>query len=451
MNYFTFKYFNQFIINIFLVSFLATFGAHATNHEKSYGVLSESDFNGDVPVNHEHDAETASGVSENYGFSYDAAGNVHIDSASYESFMDKEASWFDKNLPAADKKSLLEHEQLHFDISELIAKELASNAEKIKKEAETAINSDPTKKKAFKDLLDEASNLEQQITDKETEINNETDPTKKKDLEDEKKSLENELEQTTEKLVNTITENSPTYKKLKAKEQKYQDDYDEESDHSKNKAGQKKWADKIKKEVTAWQNKQTNDALSNSNNLISFDADLNLLSFNSDMLINISGNIADELVGASFLLPEFTLEGQTGFGAYIFSSHNSNAFLIDGSNNPLFTSNLHRLLYTPENNQLFGFFSDNMFSLNNSLFLNDMETLLHSTIPGLVTITLSPDLGLFNLTNGFTEDGEVAFSTSFHFSIPITEPPILTVFFAAIALVFYRRKRDTASKQLLVN
>lgn len=441
MNYTTFKHLTRFFIKILLFSFMTISCANATNHEKSYGALSESDFNGDVPVNHEHDAETASGVAENYGFSYDAAGNVHIDSASYESFMDKEASWFDKNLPAADKKSLLEHEQLHFDISELIAKELASNAEKIKKEAENAINSDPAKKKAFKDLLDEASNLEQQITDKETEINNETDPTKKKDLEDEKKSLENELEQTTEKLVDTITENSPTYKKLKAKEQKYQDDYDEESDHSKNKAGQKKWADKIKKEVTAWQNKQTNNATSNSDNLLSFDTDLNLLSFNDDMFINISDNALDELVGASFLLPQFTLEGQTGFGSYIFTSQNSNAFIVGGSNNTFVTSTLQNLLYTPESNQLFGFFTDNMFTLNNSLFLDDMETLLHSSIPGLVTIALSPDLNLFSLTNGFTEDGKVPFSTSFHFSIQVPEPPILLMLLTTIALMRFKRKR----------
>ncbi|MDX2370802.1 MAG: hypothetical protein QNK36_20770 [Colwellia sp.] len=451
----------RFIFGILLLSVLALFDVDASNHSINHGVLSENDFGGETPpkvapdgTQRKFDAETASGVSEAYNYSYDAEGNVHIDSAEYESFMDTGTSWFDKTKTEAEKKSLLEHEQLHFDISELIAKEMQANSEKIKKEAEDAINGDPDKKKAFKALIDKAVAQEQQIkdkkaeiNDKETEIKDESDPAKKKTLEDEKKILEGEkkvledgLDETQNKLVDTIDKNSDTYNKLKAKEAKYQEDYDKDSKHSKDGKGQKKWANTIGKELTEWKNKQKNGARSRSENSLNFDAALNQLTITDDMIIDISGDVLDELVGATFLLPEFTLEGQTGFGAYLFSSADSMALLVDGSNNTLFSSQLNTLFYTPDNNQLFGFFTDSMFSVNNSLFLNDMEALLNSPSTGLATIAFTPDVDLFSLTSGFTGDGEVAISNSFHVSIPVPTPPMLVLFMTVIVLMFFNRK-----------
>ncbi|MBL7005342.1 MAG: hypothetical protein ISR69_15095 [Gammaproteobacteria bacterium] len=101
------KHFLFIVLTVSCLVFTNTVAAHhgPAHGERNYGALTEADFTGPKPAGSPHDAETASGVAEQYRYGVNPDGTIDIGSASYETFMDTSSSWFDSTLPEADKKS----------------------------------------------------------------------------------------------------------------------------------------------------------------------------------------------------------------------------------------------------------------------------------------------------------------------------------------------------------
>lgn len=429
--------------NILIMSLLFNVTSSNADNVIDYRALTEDDFKGTVPdaKGRKADALTSSGVFDNFSWGFDKDGNAEVTKAEFISRMDTTTSWFDKTLTKEEKKRLLEHEQLHFDISELIAKELQANANKIKEEAEKKINSDPVKKENFIDNIEEEISLKKKIEEKQTEIDNETDPDKKKALEDDKKSLEKNINDIRNKITKIIKENSEAYKKIKEKENKLQEDYDDETDHSREGKAQKIWQEKIAAELKKWQKVSEKTAESRAEKTLHYQANTKILSITDDLIISVDGNLSDEIIGASFEFPDYTLEGQSGFGGLIFTAENPLVKLSDTDKNILLISQMNTLFYLPDDNLFFGFFLDEIFFDNSSQFLNDLEVLLSDVNPALLTISFTPDEDFFDLTAEFTVDGEIAVSNSFQASAPIPAPSTLLLVLIGLSL-FIRAKRS---------
>lgn len=80
---------------------------------KSDTKIGWEDFQDSVPLNHEFDAWTVSGI--NYRYHYDS----HSATATIHSFFDRNESWSVKEKQTA---RILDHEQRHFDITEIFAR-----------------------------------------------------------------------------------------------------------------------------------------------------------------------------------------------------------------------------------------------------------------------------------------------------------------------------------------
>ena len=106
----------KFFIFLFLVStsFFAQKKAGDTISYRNYSVLKWSDFKADVPDKTDFSASLSSGMT--YKWSFSTAAGILDFKYNIEANLYRNYSWskYDK-----DKKQVLEHEQLHFDITEL--------------------------------------------------------------------------------------------------------------------------------------------------------------------------------------------------------------------------------------------------------------------------------------------------------------------------------------------
>ncbi|MBL7005343.1 MAG: hypothetical protein ISR69_15100 [Gammaproteobacteria bacterium] len=330
-------------------------------------------------------------------------------------------------------------------------------------EAEESINSDPAKKQAFTDKFNQLNDLDQQISDKQTqqenlttqisnkqtEIDNEADPVAKAALQAEKTALEtqkatSESEQAAlEDQVSTvegevsdmITDNSSTYQKIKQNEEDTQQQYDDDTDHSKKEAEQDEWNKKVEEKWKSDKSKPEDTAGSRADNSVHFIAATNTLSITNDIITDINGILTDGIIGASFEFGEYTLEGQTGFGDYLFTSDAPLLTLTDTANNTMLTAEMNTLTYNPVDNLLSGYMQNEIFFSNTSQFLNDMELQLAALPPALMTIDFVTDFNLYDLTSGFTSDGNTPVSNGFKTSTPVSIAPTIYLFIFGIYLI----------------
>jgi len=106
------------IFTRFLFFFIITQFTFAQEAEKPWRVnekLAWSDFTGKPNANHPFSATTATGLS--YGFSADIVGDKVMVNYSIKSYFLPHDSWVKKD--STNDDTLLAHEQLHFDITEL--------------------------------------------------------------------------------------------------------------------------------------------------------------------------------------------------------------------------------------------------------------------------------------------------------------------------------------------
>lgn len=121
--------------------------------------LTWDDFRGDVPKNVNFVASTNTGIS--FGYSYtNTNGEIEV-TYSVESFIHPEKSWFQKELV---NDYILEHEQTHFDISELYARILKKKlseknfTKRVKQEIEKIYHQNESQRRVMQAKFDAETN-----------------------------------------------------------------------------------------------------------------------------------------------------------------------------------------------------------------------------------------------------------------------------------------------------
>lgn len=188
--------------------------------------LALEDFRGPVPPRSQRvrgDAFEAAvahtRIEREVGFEIDADGRIAITRMTFAAFFDPAQAWMDRQgLSPESLAALLRHEQGHFDITEATARALNGAAAGIRREIETAINTDPAKRRRILALGEEIARLD--------------------DRSAERQRLSGE------RLV-LLESGAPTLAALFREHDRRQEDYDRETGHGRNRAAQADWDEAI--------------------------------------------------------------------------------------------------------------------------------------------------------------------------------------------------------------
>lgn len=192
--------------------------------------LALEDFRGPVPPRNQRmrgeafEAAVAhTRIEREVGFEIAADGRISITRMSFAAFFDPSQAWMDRQgLSPESVAALLRHEQGHFDISEATARALNAAAPRIRREIETAINTDPAKRQRILELGREIARLDGQ-------------PAERQRLSGERLVL--------------LESGAPMLGALFREHDRRQEDYDRETGHGRNRAVQAEWEEAIRRSL----------------------------------------------------------------------------------------------------------------------------------------------------------------------------------------------------------
>lgn len=329
--------------------------------------------------------------------------------------MDKSKSWVDPTLK--NDKKLLDHEQGHMDVTEKQARLLQEKFNKMKADGDLTVTKELPAGTSIDDIKKEMKRQKQEI-DKNIDA------------------------KTNEQKVQSEKEN---------------DQYDKDTKHGEDPAGQKKARDAQRKALQdpnkEKKKKKGPDAESRSDKSIHFDATSGQLTIDNDFIVGIDPNgsgfavsASDPILGSEVVIPAFSLIGQQDDGLFFFSGVGTAPRLeIRDGATALFTTALDHLLYDPSLNLFFGLGRDFDASAG-SAFIDRLVADFSSGPPALFGIEFHPDVNFNDLTAGFTLSGASAFTNALGARIIATpEPGSRALFAVGLLMAIWPRRRRHAS------
>ncbi len=366
-----------------------------------YQPLKPENFRQPPPANAKHDAETATGVAVEHSppkteKQPDGSYTSKYTDLKYSSVVDEGQSYNKR----PNDEELLKHEQGHFDLSELEARK--RNADK---------------KKALDKLEGTGS------TPQEAEAD-----------------LDKKLDEHTKEVNKGLNEK--------------QEQYDNETDHSKNGAKQKEWNKKIDDGLKSTTPKST-QVKSTSSHSAHYDAATKQLRFTDDVFTGLLDEHGlplpgdDALLGAEVLLPSFALVGETVAGDPFFLAEGSLTMSAVEGGTQYFALDLPYLLY---HDGMFVGVSPTMLGpqVGGSAVLGAMRAAFDAGDAFLLGLRIVPDTDFGALTQGFTASGTSSFTNGFGSVTTAPEPASATLLGAGLTALLtsvgVARRRAAASR-----